>query len=47
MGISLGWWLVLGANRLLAMVKDIGGIRPIAIDEMFFLLITRSIVLQF
>jgi hypothetical protein len=27
--------LVLGANRLLAMVKDIGGLRSIAISEVF------------
>jgi hypothetical protein len=28
--------LVLGANKLLAMAKDIGGLCPIAIGEVFF-----------
>jgi hypothetical protein len=28
--------LVLGASRLLAMAKDIGGLRPIIIGEVFF-----------
>jgi hypothetical protein len=37
--------LMLGANRLLAMAKDIGGLHPIAIGKVFFLLISRSIVL--
>jgi hypothetical protein len=30
--------LVLGASRLLAMAKDIGGLRPIIISEVFFYL---------
>ncbi len=38
--------LVLGANRLLAMVKDIGGLHPIVVGKVFFQLISRSIVLQ-
>jgi len=38
--------LVLGASRLLAMAKDIGGLRPIIISEVFFLFINHSIVLQ-
>ncbi len=37
--------LMLGAKRLLAMAKDIGGLHPIAIGKVFFLLISRSIVL--
>jgi hypothetical protein len=37
---------VLRASRLLAMAKDIGGLRHIIIGEMFFQLISRSIVLQ-
>jgi hypothetical protein len=37
---------MLGANRLLAMAKDIGGLRPIAINEVFFQIINRSIALQ-
>jgi hypothetical protein len=37
---------VLGANKLLAMAKDISGLCPITIGEMFFQLISRSIVLQ-
>jgi len=28
--------LMLGANKLLAMAKDIGGLRPIAMGEVFF-----------
>jgi hypothetical protein len=37
--------LVLGVNKLLAMVKDIGGLRPIAMGEMFLRLISCSIIL--
>jgi len=37
--------LVLGANKLLAMVKDIGGLCFIVVGEMFIRLINRSIVL--
>jgi hypothetical protein len=39
--------LVLEANILLAMVKDIRGIHPIAIGEVFLQFINCSIVLQF
>jgi hypothetical protein len=38
--------LVLGANILLAMAKDIGGFCPIAVGEVFLQLISRSIVLH-
>jgi len=38
--------LVLGASRLLAMVEDIVGFRLIVVSEVFFRLISRSIVLQ-
>ncbi len=38
--------LMLGANRLLAMAKDIGGFHPIAIGEVFLWLISHSIILQ-
>jgi len=38
--------LVLGANILLAMVKDIGGFCSIVVSEMFLRFINRSIVLQ-
>jgi len=38
--------IMLGANRLLAIVKDIGGLHLIVIGEMFFRLISHSIVLQ-
>jgi hypothetical protein len=38
--------LVLGANKLLAMAKDIGGLCPIAIGEVFLQLISRSTILQ-
>jgi hypothetical protein len=38
--------LVLGANILLAMAKDIDGFHPIAISEVFFRLIKSFIVLQ-
>ncbi len=38
--------LVLGANKLLAMVKDIGGLHPIVVGKVFFQLISHSIVLQ-
>jgi hypothetical protein len=36
---------VLGANKLLAMVKDIGNLHPITIGKMFLWLISCSIVL--
>jgi len=38
---------MLGANKLLVMVKDIGGLRPIFVNNVFFQFISRSIVLQF
>jgi hypothetical protein len=38
--------LVLGANRLLAMAKDIGNLHPIIVGEAFSRLINRSIVLR-
>jgi hypothetical protein len=38
--------LVLGANRLLAMAKDISGLHPIVIGEVFFQFINHSNVLQ-
>jgi len=38
--------LMLGVSKLLAIVKDIGGFRPIAVGEVFFRLISCSIVLQ-
>jgi hypothetical protein len=38
--------LMLGANRLLAMAKNTGGLHPIAIAEVFLRLISHSIVLQ-
>jgi hypothetical protein len=38
--------LVLGANKLLAMVKDISGLCSIAVSEMFLRLMNHSIVLQ-
>jgi len=37
--------LVLGVNKLLALAKDIGGFRPIIVGEVFFRLISRSIIL--
>jgi hypothetical protein len=37
--------LMLGANILLVVVKDFGGIRLIIVNEMFLRLISRSIVL--
>jgi hypothetical protein len=37
--------LMLEANRLLAMTKDIGGFRPIVVSKMFLQLINHSIVL--
>jgi hypothetical protein len=37
--------LVMGVNKLLAMAKDFGGFRPIARGEVFFVLISCSIVL--
>jgi hypothetical protein len=37
---------VLGANKLLAMAKDIGGFRLIVVGEVFFRLISHPIVLQ-
>jgi hypothetical protein len=39
--------LMLGANRLLAMAKDIGGLCLITVSEVFLRLISRSIVLHF
>lgn len=39
--------LMLGANKLFAMVKDIRGFCPIIIDEAFFQFISYSILLQF
>ncbi len=38
--------LMLWANRLLAMAKDIGALCPITTGEVFFQLINRTIVLQ-
>jgi hypothetical protein len=38
--------LVLGVSRLLAMVRDISGLHPIAISKMFLQLISHSIILQ-
>jgi hypothetical protein len=38
---------VLGASRLLAIAKNTGGFRPIDVGDMFFRLISRSIVIQF
>jgi hypothetical protein len=37
--------LVLGANRLLVMAKDIEGFRPIVVGKVFHQLISHSIVL--
>jgi hypothetical protein len=37
--------LVLGVSKLLAMAKDIGGLHPIIIGEVFLQLISCSIVL--
>jgi len=37
--------LVLGVNRLLIMVKDIGNLHPSAIGEVFFQLISHFIIL--
>jgi hypothetical protein len=39
--------LMLGVNKLLAMAKDTNGFRLIAMGELFFRFISRSIVLQF
>jgi len=39
--------LVLGANRLMAMAKNNGGLHLIVVNEVFLQLISRSIVLQF
>jgi hypothetical protein len=39
--------LVLGANRLMAMAKDNGGLYPIVVNEVFLRLISHFIVLQF
>jgi hypothetical protein len=36
---------MLGVNKLLAMAKDIGGLHPITISEMFLRLINYSIIL--
>jgi hypothetical protein len=38
--------LVLGANKLLAMAKDIDNLHPVVVSEMFLRLISCSIVLQ-
>jgi len=38
--------LVLGANKLLTMAKDISALCPIVVNEVFFQLISHSIVLQ-
>jgi hypothetical protein len=38
---------VLRASRLLAMVKDISGLRPIVMSKVFVQLISHSIVLYF
>jgi hypothetical protein len=38
--------LVFGVSRLLAMVKDIGGFRPIVVSKVFLRIIIHSIVLQ-
>ncbi len=38
--------LMLRANKLLTMAKDISGLHPIAISEVFLRLINHSIVLQ-
>jgi hypothetical protein len=38
--------LVLGVNKLLAMAKDIGGLRSIIVSEVFFWIINYSIILQ-
>jgi hypothetical protein len=38
--------IMLGANKLLAMAKDISGLCPIAISEVFLQFISHSIVLQ-
>ncbi len=38
--------IMLGANKLLAMAKDIEGLCLIVVNEVFFQLISRSIVLQ-
>jgi hypothetical protein len=38
--------LMLRANKLLAMAKNIGNFHPIVVGEVFFRLINRSIVLQ-
>ncbi len=38
--------LVLGANKLLAMIKNIGGFHPIVIGKVFLQFISQSIVLQ-
>ncbi len=37
---------MLGANKLLVMAKDISGLHLIVVSEVFFQLISRSIVLQ-
>jgi hypothetical protein len=37
--------LVLGVSRLFAMAKDISGLHPIVVGEVFLQLISRSIVL--
>jgi hypothetical protein len=35
---------MLGASKLLTMVKDISGLRPIVVGKVFFQLISHSIV---
>jgi hypothetical protein len=37
---------MLGANKLLAMAKDTGGLHPITMSEVFLRLISRYIILQ-
>jgi hypothetical protein len=44
--ISRSMALMLGVNRLLVMAKDIGGLCPVVVNKVFFLLIIRSIVLK-
>jgi hypothetical protein len=38
--------LMLGVNKLLAMIMDIGGLHFIIVSKVFLQLINRSIVLQ-
>jgi hypothetical protein len=39
--------LMLRANTLLAMAKDIGGLHPLTIGKVFLQFTSRSIVVQF